>query len=324
MDKSGAERIIQIIRGTGILPAIVFKSCSWIEPLGKIFKQTGFGVIEVLFRNDGAAEAVKGIKEKYPELVVGAGTVLTCDQADAAFEAGADFLISPGFSNALVRYCLEKNRLIIPGCGTASEIQNAYETGLRVLKFFPSERLGGASAIKDYAAPFKEVEFIPTGGIQIDNMDGYMKNDRVLAVGGSFMAPYGLLESEKYDEVVALYEKAAAAAVGFRVDNVGICCRSEDETADEVKRLSKLFGSFTAEKKISVCCGANVKYHYIGGYEEKSYISVRTYSIDRAITYLKARGVEFHCESEIYDAEGNRVCIRLKEEVDGYAVYIIK
>ena len=324
MKNSESERIIQVIRGTGILPAIVFKSQAWIEPLGKILKKTGFGAVEVLFRSAGASEAVREFKRKFPYLFVGAGTVLTCEQASEAFEAGADFIISPGYGDKLVDFCLQRNKLIIPGCSSASEIQRAYEAGLRVLKLFPAERLGGVGAVKDLAAPFSGVEFIPTGGINMDNLDGYMQNNRVLAVGGSFMAPYSLLESERYEAVADLYEKAARAAVGFRFAHVGVNCQSDAEAVDSARRLSALFGFPVTEKANSVYSGTGVEYLCRGGYGEKGHIGISTYSMERAITYLKARGAEFIEESRKYDAAGNLSCVYLKEEIAGFAVHIVK
>jgi 2-dehydro-3-deoxyphosphogluconate aldolase/(4S)-4-hydroxy-2-oxoglutarate aldolase len=194
-----------------LLPVVVLGSASAAAPLADAVLAGGLRCVEVTFRTDAAAEAIRVLAER-PELLVGAGTVLTPAQVDLAVRAGARFVVSPGFGPAVVRHCQDLGVPVFPGVATATEIQMALDAGLDVVKFFPAEQVGGVGMIKALAAPFRSVRFIPTGGVHAGNLASYLALPSVLAVGGSWMVAPDLLAARDWAEVTRLTAAAVAAA----------------------------------------------------------------------------------------------------------------
>lgn len=192
-----------LIESTGVVPVVVLESASQAAPLSKALLAGGIPVIEVTFRTAAAAESISILAED-ARLLIGAGTVLTERQLDAALEAGARFIVTPGFSARIVRGCQAAGVPVYPGVATGTEIQLALEEGLEVVKFFPAGTSGGPAAVKALSAPFSMMRFIPTGGVGQANMDDYLRLPSVLAVGGSWMVSPELVAAGAYDEVTAL------------------------------------------------------------------------------------------------------------------------
>lgn len=193
----------------GILPVIKLTNPERDSiPLAKSLIAGGVPIAEITFRAKGAETAIKLIHEAYPDMLVGAGTVLTKDQAESAINAGASFIVTPGFDADLVTFCQENNIPIFPGCTTATDYHLAYKCGLEVLKFFPAEQSGGLSKIKALNAPFPMFKIVPTGGITLDNLAAYISNPVILACGGSYMVTADLIEGGKWGEIAALCSKS--------------------------------------------------------------------------------------------------------------------
>jgi 2-dehydro-3-deoxyphosphogluconate aldolase/(4S)-4-hydroxy-2-oxoglutarate aldolase len=195
--------VADLIESTGVVPVVVLDSASQAAPLSEALLAGGIPVMEVTFRTSAAAESISILAED-PRVLVGAGTVLTERQLDAALAAGAKFIVTPGFSTRIVRACQAADVPVYPGVATGTEIQLALEEGLEVVKFFPAGTSGGAAAVKALSAPFSMMRFIPTGGIGQTNMDDYLRLPSVLAVGGSWMVAPELVSAGAYDEVSAL------------------------------------------------------------------------------------------------------------------------
>ena len=199
------ENISEKIAAVGAVPVI---KLNYPErdalPLAKALCEGGIPIAEVTFRAAGADKAIKIMSDAFPDMLVGAGTVLTEAQVDAAVEAGAKFIISPGFDPELVQYCIDKGVAVYPGCTTPSEYQAALRKGLKVVKFFPAEQAGGLAKIKAMSAPFPMLKIIPTGGVSLKNLKDYVSCKAVCACGGSSMAPTDLVENGKWDEIVKL------------------------------------------------------------------------------------------------------------------------
>lgn len=189
-----------MIAQSRVLPVVVIDDASAAEPLAVALTLGGLRCAEITFRTTAAAESIK-IMASDPNMLVGAGTVLTPDQVDRAVEAGARFIVSPGFGPAVVRHCRDVGVPVFPGVATATEIQMALEVGLSTVKFFPAEQLGGVAMVKALAAPFRDVRFIPTGGVTTANMGAYMDEPAVLAVGGTWMVAPSLLAAGDWAEV---------------------------------------------------------------------------------------------------------------------------
>lgn len=202
------NEIIAKIQETGIVPVVVLDDVKDAEPLAKALCDGGLPCAEVTFRTPAAEESIRIMSEKFPDMFVGAGTVLTTEQVDRAVAAGAKFIVSPGLNPKIVKYCVEKGITITPGCANPSDIEQALEYGLNVVKFFPAEQAGGLAYIKAIAAPYVDVKFMPTGGINPQNVKDYLAYDRIVACGGSWMVKGDLIKSGNFEKITALVKEA--------------------------------------------------------------------------------------------------------------------
>ncbi len=204
------NEVLKQIEKIGIVPVVVLDDVKDAEPLAKALCEGGLPCAEVTFRTAAAEESIRIMSEKFPEMLVGAGTVLTTEQVDRAVAAGAKFIVSPGLNPKIVKYCVDKGIPVTPGTANPSDIEAALEFDLDVVKFFPAENLGGLKMIKALAAPYVGVKFMPTGGINADNVKEYLAYDRILACGGSWMVKGDLIKAGNYDKIVELTREAAA------------------------------------------------------------------------------------------------------------------
>ena len=208
--------VLEQIGKTGIVPVVVLNNASDAEPLANALIKGGLPCAEVTFRTAAAEESIKIMATKFPEMFVGAGTVLTTEQVDRAIGAGAKFIVSPGFNPKVVEYCIKNNYPICPGIMTPTELEMALGFGLDVVKFFPAENAGGLKMIKAMAAPYTMMKFMPTGGINATNIRDYLACDKILACGGSWMVKGDLISAGKFDEIQKLTAEAAAIVKEIR------------------------------------------------------------------------------------------------------------
>ena len=192
----------------GVVPVVVLDDVKDAKPLAKALCDGGLACAEVTFRTDAAEESIRIMTEAYPEMVVGAGTVLTTEQADRAIAAGASFIVTPGFDTEIVKHCIAKNIPITPGVVTPSELAQAYALGLRIVKFFPAEPSGGLPMIKALAAPYYMMQFMPTGGISATTLSDYLRYEKIFACGGSWMVKGDLIKSGDFDKITSLTKEA--------------------------------------------------------------------------------------------------------------------
>ena len=202
------EEMKEKIHAMKSVPVVKLNDAKDAVPLAKALVEGGIPCAEVTFRTDAAAESIRNMLEAYPDMLVGAGTVLTTAQVDAAIEAGAKFIVSPGLNPKTVKYCQEKNIPILPGVATASEIEQALELGLDVVKFFPAEVNGGLPAIKALSAPYYMMQFMPTGGVNPQNVKEYLSFDKVLACGGTWMVKDALINAGEFDKIKEMTREA--------------------------------------------------------------------------------------------------------------------
>ena len=196
--------VLEQIQKTGIIPVVVLDDAKDAEPLAKALCEGGLPCAEVTFRTEAAEECIRIMSEKFPEMFVGAGTILTTEQVDRAVAAGAKFIVSPGLNPRIVKYCVEKGIVITPGCANASDMEQALENGLEVVKFFPAEPAGGLNMIKALAAPYVGLKFMPTGGISPKNVRDYLAYDRIIACGGSWMVKNDLVKAGDFAAITEL------------------------------------------------------------------------------------------------------------------------
>lgn len=203
-------RIVKKISELKIIPVLVLNNKEAAKPLADVLIQENLPCAEVTFRTEQTIDIISQLKKTAPSLLVGAGTVLTCEQAQRAVDAGAEFVVSPGFEKTLIEYCIKNNIFIIPGVATASEIQGALSLGLSVLKFFPAVELGGPKMIQALSAPFKTVRFVPTGGIKKENIMDFLALPSVLACGGSWLVKKDLVENLQFEAIATLVREAVS------------------------------------------------------------------------------------------------------------------
>lgn len=206
------NEILERIGKTAIVPVVLLEDAKDAKPLAQALWDGGLPCAEVTFRTEAAEEGIRIMREQFPEMLVGAGTVLTTAQADKALAAGAEFIVSPGLNPRVVQHCADKKITMIPGIATPSDVERALEFGLEAVKFFPAEAAGGLAMIKALAAPYTTVKFMPTGGINEKNLRSYLDFPRVLACGGSWMVKGELIREGKFDEIRKLARKAAELA----------------------------------------------------------------------------------------------------------------
>lgn len=200
----------------GVVPVVVLEDVKNALPLAEALTQGGLLCAEVTFRTKAAEESIRLMAKEYPDMLVGAGTVLTIEQVERAREAGAKFIVSPGFDPEIVDYCLEKRVPVFPGCITPSEVAQAAKRGMKVVKFFPAKQAGGIGMIKAMAAPYPMVKFMPTGGISADNLREYLEYDRILCCGGSWMVKGELIRQGAFERIRELTKEAVELAASIR------------------------------------------------------------------------------------------------------------
>lgn len=208
--------VLETLSQVGVVPVITIERASDALPLARALSSGGLRCAEVTFRTAAAAEAVAAIAHGLPEVFVGAGTVLTTDQAEQAVAAGARFLVAPGFDPALADWCQARGVPLLPGVATPTEVMQALARGLRLLKFFPAEEAGGVRMLRALAGPFREVRFMPTGGINPSNLSEYLALPNVVACGGSWMASGALIGAGEWDTITRLAAEARQLVAAAR------------------------------------------------------------------------------------------------------------
>jgi len=316
--------ILKKIGEIGIIPVIKIEDATKAVPLAEALSRGGLPAAEVTFRTAAAADAIRAITDATPDMLVGAGTVLTTEQVDRALEAGAKFIVSPGFNPKIVKYCIEKDVPVCPGCSTCGEMEQAMEMGLDVVKFFPAEAAGGLPVIKAVSAPYSNLKFMPTGGINADNILSYLKFPKILACGGSFMVKDSLIKEGNFAEVERLTREAVAIMHGFEILHVGINCQNAEEMKKTAETLCRLFLLNPDDRTKAIFAGTKfevMETPYLG---KNGHIAIGCNFPDRARAYLERLGVEFNESTAAYDDKGNLKIVYLKEEIGGFAFHLLK
>ena len=213
--KAMNKEMINELYSIGLIPVIKIENPDDAVPLAKALIDGGLPAAEITFRTDAAAASIKAITDAYPDMLVGAGTVLTPEQADAAKEAGAKFIVSPGLNPNVVKHCIKIGIPIIPGTSNPSDIEAALELGLTTVKFFPAEAAGGLEMLKAMSAPYGNVRFMPTGGLNEKNILSYLAFDKIVACGGSFMVKEDYIKGGNFDKIRELTANAVSLMLGF-------------------------------------------------------------------------------------------------------------
>lgn len=200
--------LYKIIENCGVIPVVVLEDAANAVPLAKSLLAGGINICEITFRTAAAEEAIRQIALNVPDMIVGAGTVITKEQAKAATDAGAKFIVSPGSDLEVIRYAKELGVYMLPGAVTPTEVMQLIKEDIKVIKFFPAENYGGLKTIKALSAPFPNIKFVPTGGVSLSNLTTYLEFDKIAAVGGSWLCTKDLITNGKWDEITRLSKEA--------------------------------------------------------------------------------------------------------------------
>ncbi len=315
--------VLEQISKIGIVPVVKIDRAEDALPLAKALCAGGLPCAEVTFRTDAAAEAIRIMTTNFPNMCVGAGTVLNAAQVDAAVEAGSKFIVSPGLNPKTVQYCQEKGVPITPGTSNPSDIEQAIELGLDVVKFFPAEQAGGLAMIKAMSAPYVNMKFMPTGGINAKNLTSYLDFPKIIACGGSWMVPGDLINEGAWDKIEQLTREAVQTMLGFEIAHVGINEENEEKAFQTANRLAFLFGMPVKNGNSSIFVGTAAEIMKMPFKGTHGHIAIRTNYIDRAINYMSVvLGCEF--EEPIVGPNGKTKAIYLKEEIGGFAVHLVQ
>ena len=308
----------------GIVPVVKIDNVEQAVPLARALCKGGLPVAEITFRTACAAEAIKLITTEFPNMLVGAGTVLTPEQADAAVAAGAKFIVSPGLNPRVVKHCTEIGVPITPGCANPSDIEAALELGLDVVKFFPAEAAGGLPMIKAMSAPYGNLKFMPTGGLNESNILSYLKFNKILACGGSYMVSADLMNAGEWDKITELTRNAVMQMLGFELKHVGINCENKDQAGKALSLIETMFGFAGKNGNSSAFAGTGIELMYEPYLGTNGHIAIGTNFIDRAIFYFENMGVKFNEASKKYDAKGNLVAVYFADEIAGFAFHLVQ
>lgn len=317
--------VLKKLSAIGIVPVIKIDDVEKAVPLAKALVAGGIPCAEVTFRTEQAEEAIRRMAKEVPEMIVGAGTILTPEQADRAIAAGSKFLVSPGLNPKVVKHCIDKGYLITPGTSNPSDVEVAIELGLDVVKFFPAEAAGGIKMIKSMAAPYTKMKFMPTGGINADNLNNYLSFNKIICCGGSWMVKDELINAGEFDKITELCKEAVAKMLGFEVAHVGINTENNEEAQKVAGLFNKLFNFPIKDGNSAVFASSGVevrKQMFLG---KNGHIAIKTNYMERAMAYIEAMGGTFNMEEGVArDNNGNIKAIYLNEDFGGFAIHLVQ
>ena len=307
----------------GVVPVVVIDDAKDAVPTANAMVAGGIDVMEITFRTAAAPEAIRAVAENCPDMLVGAGTVVNVEQAKAVVAAGAKFIVSPGFDEELVKWCVDNDITVAPGCVTPSEIMGALKLGVNVVKFFPANVYGGLNAMKNLSAPFGNVKFIPTGGVNGQNIGEYMAAPFIHTVGGSWVCAKNDIAEGNFDKITALCKEAVANAMGFEIAHVGVNTPDEPTAMETAQQFNAVMGAGVKDGNSSAFVGSGIevmKSMYLGS---NGHLAVKTNNIGRAIAHLEKKG--FCADMDTAKYKGDKmVAIYLKGEIGGFAVHLLQ
>ena len=309
----------------GLIPVVVLEQPEQAVPLARALERAGLPVAEITLRTDAGLESIRRIREAMPDFLLGAGTVLTLDQCKAAIEAGASYIVSPGFYPELVDYCMEQHITVVPGCVTPSEIEQALLRGIHTVKFFPASVYGGVAGCKALYAPYAAagIRFIPTGGINAANLADYAAQPFIHAIGGGWLTPKDAVVSGDWDRITQITREAIDTLLGFELAHVGINLESEQEALTVSGQFEQFFGWTAKNGNSSIFSSTCIEVLKSRGRGEMGHLAVRTNNVGRALHYLAKRGMQADLGSIRY-GNGQATFAYMREPIGGFAVHLLQ
>ena len=307
----------------GIVPVIKVGEAQDAVPLCQALSDGGLPVAEITFRSEAAEQAIRNVHDSLPDVILGAGTVLTTEQVDRAVAAGATYIVSPGLNPKIVAYCQSLGVPIIPGCSTPSDVETAIELGLQTVKFFPAEAVGGLKVIKAMSAPYGQITYLPTGGITESNLLDYLSFSKVIACGGSWMVPSDAIASKDWAKIERLTRSAVDLLLGLELRHVGVNSGDPHSAARDAKQLAQLLGWEMKDGNTSVFVGGGFEIMKQPWRGRNGHVAVACNDIRRAQWHLERRGFSFDESSKIV-RNGKLSAIYLEDEIAGFAFHLLQ
>ena len=316
--------LFEKLRLTGILPVLNLKNSDTAAEVADALRAGGLPALEVTLRSPAAISCIEKIRAACPNILLGAGTVLTVEQADAAIAAGAQYLVSPGLDPELVHYCMEKGYPVMPGVVSPSEVQRAFAMGLRHLKFFPAEAAGGPAVLKLISSAFPQLDFVVTGGITTENLRGYLALPCVAGVGGSFMAPSALIETNSFSEITARCRDAVQRMLELHIVRIGIPTGNDPADRETAEMFAQLLNLPLLQHGSSCFSGSRIEVLKEPGRGRRGHIAIGTCDIRRAAAWMEAQGMALDWKSAEVLPDGTLQRVFLQQEAAGFAFQLLR
>lgn len=320
MDNSNYNAVTKELELCGIIPLVKLEDIRDTLPLMGALTAAGIKVVEIVFRSSIAKDAIKLISSKCQNMLVGAGTVISIDQVNEAISAGAKYIVTPSFNSKVVDRCIKLGIPVFPGCSNATDVEQAYERGLKVVKFFPSELLGGVPMLKALSKTYPFMRFLPTGGINSDNLNNYLSFNNVLCCGGTFLVDEELIRQGKFEEVTKNVREAINKMLNIQLDHIAI---NTDEAQGKklLKTISQLSGNNYMESE--------GKYNGIEAVFENQFgkighIAFSSPNLERCVYYLAERGFSIDPDSIVKNDNGKMIKVNLEGDNAGFILRLIR
>ena len=315
--------VLERIGNMGLVPVVVIDDADHAVPTAKALMDGGLEIMEITMRTEQGIPAIKKVKEAYPDMLLGAGTVLSVEKAKESVDAGAEFIVSPGLDPKIVKWCIDGGIAITPGVVTPTEINHALEFGLTVLKFFPANIFGGIKGCEALYGPYRMVKFIPTCGVSNDNLSDFASKPYIHAIGGSWFCKPADINEKKFDKITQIVKESIDRLLGFELAHIGINTDNEKESLATAKKFSDVFGFSLKEGNSSNFSGIGIEINKSMGPGAGGHIAIKTNSIDRAAYYLGKKGYRVDWNSK--KVKGSKtVAVYLENEIGGFAVHLLQ
>ena len=317
------DQVLEQIGSLAIVPTVAIDDPSDAPALMRALTDGGLPIAEFMFGTSAAADAIRAARAAAPEALVGAGNITTSQEVDVAIDAGARFIVSPGLDEAVVNRVRDRGAAALPGCESTADLARARELGLEAVAFLAAEAFGGIVALRALSAPFEEMRFLPTGGINAGSLDRYLAFPQVLAVGGSWMVRPELVRARDWHAITTLTRSAVLATHRFSLAHVGLSTSDASEAEVVARRFSSMFGFDVKVGTSSVFAGPNIEVVKGRSRGQFGHLAIRTASIPRAVAYLAQMGIAVDPASEKLGSDGSVKAVYLADEIAGLAVHLL-
>lgn len=313
------DKILEKIREYGVMPLVTLDDPKEAYILGQALTECSLPIVEITFRSDAAEEAIRILRNTFPGMLVGAGTVLEPDTAERAVKAGAQFVLAPGLNPEMTEYCLAEEVPVFPGCMTPTDLEQAQNLGLGAVKIFPFVPMGGLPMLKAISAPFGKMEFLVTGGINNENLASSLAFSKIAACGGSWLIDKERLKEKDIQGLKQEINQTLAAMLGLRFAHLGI-----NQGAKAAKILEQILNVPPVWGQASGFIGNCIEAVREAGQGENGHIAIGTCDIRRAISFLERKGFGIQTESIKKNDAGDILAAYLKEDAGGFAIHLLQ